>query len=162
MDLSEKVFLLAYDITTRASLGMKTKAKGTVTRLIKQCSTLGTGLNFADLYPSIKMLPLITGLQFKVHRIYRKTRAAFDTILAEHRAAIAPETTGHNDLEDLKDVLLKLQHQGDGHSLSNGNIIAVIMVNSYTFLFFSFLARLTTHLHIISYPMIYSPLIPVV
>nr|AMZ03385.1 cytochrome P450 CYP71D383 [Plectranthus barbatus] len=122
-DVSERVFRLAYDVTIRASLGKKTMYKGTVMTLIRECSQLGSGIIFVDLFPSIKILPLITGVQFRVHRIYRIVRAAFDAIIQERKC----KTAADDGLDDLTDVLLKLQQEGDQLPLTDGNITAVLM-----------------------------------
>ncbi|XP_047974279.1 desmethyl-deoxy-podophyllotoxin synthase-like [Salvia hispanica] len=123
VNLSEIVGLSAFDITSRASVGEETEEKETMAAAIQQGIALGSGLSVADLYPSNKLLPLITGMDFKIRKVFRQTDRVFESIIRRHRAA------GQSDerSEDLVDVLLKCQQDDAGVPLTNDNIKAVIL-----------------------------------
>lgn len=124
VNLSEIVGLSAYDITSRATVGEETEEKETMAAAIQQGITLGSGLSVSDLYPSNKLLPLLTGMNFKIMKVFRQTDRVFESILRRHRLA------GQSDerSEDLVDVLLKCQQDDAGVPLTNDNIKAVILV----------------------------------
>nr|AMZ03386.1 cytochrome P450 CYP71D381 [Plectranthus barbatus] len=121
-NLSERVYLSSFDITSRASIGKATEEKQTLTSSIKDAMKLG-GFNVADLYPSSKLLLLITGLNFRIQRVFRKTDRILDDLLSQHRSTSA--TTERP--EDLVDVLLKYQKEETEVHLNNDKIKAVIM-----------------------------------
>lgn len=147
VNVTDEGHLLAYDIVTRASVGAKTKDRLAIIHMIKKLSNFGAGFNAADLYPSIKWLPFLTGIQFKIQKMHRKMDAMFDGIIAEHRkAATAPG--GEEEFEDLLDTLIKYQSEGSELPLTDDTIKAVLLVsilttNSYvspsTIISFSFL-----------------------
>ena len=119
---------MSYDVTTRVVVGAKTRERGTVTSIIQESIRLGAGFMLADLYPSIKLLPLITGARFKAQRMYRKLDKLFDSIVEQHKAA-----GDGGDLEDLVDVLLRIQQDGTEFPLTTDNIKAVVLVSASSF-----------------------------
>ncbi|KAL1551825.1 cytochrome P450 71D10-like [Salvia divinorum] len=120
-NLSGILYLTSFDVTTRVVVGAKTKDRVTVISIIQESVQLAAGFMLADLYPSIKLLPLITGAQFKAQRMFLKFDKLFDNIIEQHRRDKAAE------LEDLVDVLLKIQQDGTEFPLTTDNIKAVIM-----------------------------------
>nr|UXG91342.1 3(S)-hydroxy-(+)-manool synthase [Callicarpa americana] len=127
-NLSERVYLSSFDITTRASIGKSTEEKGTITSAIKEVMKLGSGFTIADLYPSIRLLPLISGIKFKIERIFRQTDRILDSIINEHRVTKATKTDDAMERsEDLADVLLKYQEDEAEVRLTTDNIKAVVM-----------------------------------
>lgn len=127
VDLSERGHLLAYDIVTRASVGSRTKDRLRIIRMITKLSNFGAAFNAADFYPSVKLLPFLTGIQFKIQRMHGEMDAMFDGIIAEHRAAAA--SGGENEFEDLLDILLKCQKEGSELPLTDDDIKAVMLVS---------------------------------
>nr|AGN04218.1 cytochrome P450 [Salvia miltiorrhiza] len=122
-NLSEKLFLTSYDIITRAVVGARTAECGTMTSIIEEATQLGAGFMLADLYPSVKWLPLITGARFKIRRMHRKLDKLFSSIVEQHRSA--GDAAGV--FEDLVDVLLKIQRDGTELPLTIDNIKAVVL-----------------------------------
>ncbi|XP_047951265.1 salviol synthase-like [Salvia hispanica] len=126
-DLSGKLYLMTYDVSTRAVVGAKTEDRGAVTSVMQEGIRLGSGFMLADLYPSVKLLPLITGARFKIQRMYRKLDKLFNRIIDQHKAG-----GGDGDkVEDLVDVLLKIQQDGTEFPLTTDNIKAVVL-NMFT------------------------------
>ncbi|KAG8382301.1 hypothetical protein BUALT_Bualt05G0062600 [Buddleja alternifolia] len=123
INLSNRILLTSYDIITRVSLGKKTMEEGTFTSIIIETVKLLMGLSIADLYPSITLLPLISGLKLKMERMRHKTDRILDHIIEEHRMNAAE--TDH----DLTDVLIKCQQDGTT-KFTTDNIKAVLMVTS--------------------------------
>lgn len=96
-----------------------------LTCIIQECLQLATGFMLADLYPSISLLPLITGAQLKTQQMYHKLDKLLDSIIEQHKAA-----REGGEAEDLVDVLLKIQQHGTEFPLTTQNIKAVILVSA--------------------------------
>ncbi|XVE50818.1 hypothetical protein DITRI_Ditri01bG0194000 [Diplodiscus trichospermus] len=129
INLSEKIFSLSYGITSRAAFGKKSKGQLEFIRLVSEGLKLGVGLSLADMFPSIEVLKLITGLKNKAEKIHQASDKIVEDIVNKHkerRKRMIEE--GEQAVErDLVDVLLKLQEQGDLElPLTNDNIKAVI------------------------------------
>lgn len=149
VNLSERLHLCIFDIITGTSVGDKVEERALITRAIQESLALGSGFSMADLFPSIGLLPLITGAKFKIERIFRLTDRVFQSIIDRHRAAAAAATTDDaaERMEDLIDVLLKYQHEAEEEAaewnLTTENIKAVILVDfqshhDFKFCFFFF------------------------
>ncbi|KAK2985145.1 hypothetical protein RJ640_004826 [Escallonia rubra] len=128
INLSKKIFSLTYGITARAAFGEKGKDQELFLSLMEEIIELGSGFNIADMYPSVKWLEVISGLQPRFEKIHKKVDKILDNILNEHKnRTIMP--TGKGDAnEDLVDVLIRYQKHGDlEFPLTDSNIKAVIL-----------------------------------
>ncbi|CAJ2639987.1 unnamed protein product [Trifolium pratense] len=128
INLSEKLDSLAYGLTSREAFGAKVEDKEKFRKFMKDLSKIAAGFSLADLYPSIGTLPVLTGLRRKIEKIHRETDKILENIIRSHREknleTKAEEETG----EDLVDVLLKLQKDGDlEHPLSDNVVKATIL-----------------------------------
>ncbi|XP_059666542.1 desmethyl-deoxy-podophyllotoxin synthase-like isoform X2 [Cornus florida] len=131
LNLSKEILSSTYGITAKAAFGKKCHDQEEFISAAKVVIELGGGFNVADLFPSVKMLALISGLRPKLEKVHRKVDMVLDRIIVEHKAKkTATETTtdrGEAD-EDLVDVLLKVQEHGDlEFPLTINNIKSVIM-----------------------------------
>ncbi|XP_059669267.1 desmethyl-deoxy-podophyllotoxin synthase-like [Cornus florida] len=115
INLTEKFFSMTYSITAKAVIGKKFHGRKEFISLVKETIELGGGLNIADLYPSFKMLALITGLGTRIEKTHQKIDRTLTNIIDEHKARkVAAQTSdGEVDHEDLVDVLLRLQKEGN-------------------------------------------------
>ncbi|CAI9087716.1 OLC1v1021861C1 [Oldenlandia corymbosa var. corymbosa] len=90
---------------------------------------IAAAFNIADIFPSIKLFHLISGVKTKLERFREKVDSIFDTIIDEHRVNQAPKTDEPEATSDLVDVLLKY-HQEDEKlefSLTSDNLKAVLL-----------------------------------
>ncbi|KAG6395634.1 hypothetical protein SASPL_141757 [Salvia splendens] len=127
IDLSERLYLALYDITSRAAVKAKTGEREAMVSIIVESLKLASGFMMADLYPSIKLLPLISGARFKTRRMRRKLDEVLDGIIQHHRA---PRNSDDDDDDDAKfegflDILLKFGKDG---TITTDNIKAVLLV----------------------------------
>ncbi|XP_057770327.1 cytochrome P450 71D10-like [Salvia miltiorrhiza] len=130
-NLSDKLYLTSYDVITRASVKAKTKEREAVVAVIIESLKVGAGFLLSDFYPSINLLPVITGALFRIQRVHRKFDKLLDGIIKQHRARAAANTTTNGQIvddddkyEDFVDVLLKFERDG---SLTTANIKAVLL-----------------------------------
>ncbi|XVE50814.1 hypothetical protein DITRI_Ditri01bG0193600 [Diplodiscus trichospermus] len=130
INFSEKIFPLSYGITARAAFGKKSKGQEEFIRIISEAVKLGSGFSLADMFPSVEVLKLITGLKNKVKKLHQASDRILEDIVNEHKEKRNRMVEAGNERaidEDLVDVLLQLQERGDlEFPLTNDHIKAVI------------------------------------
>ncbi|KAF6153764.1 hypothetical protein GIB67_000997 [Kingdonia uniflora] len=127
INLSEKVFSLTNDITSRAAFGEKCKDKHVFLSTMKQVLTFASGFHLADLFPSIKFLHVISGAKPKIEKLQREIDSILNVIIKEHKENKMWANTGESE-EDLVDVLLRVQDASDlDFPITADNIKAVIL-----------------------------------
>nr|ASW21049.1 cytochrome P450 CYP71D2 [Scutellaria baicalensis] len=127
VDLSRRGYLLSFEVTTRATIGKKTdQEQKAITSAITDILKLGSGLSLPDLFPSSKLLPVISGANYNVNRIFRQADTILESIMKQHRAYRAVKSSDER-LEDLADVLLQHQEDKDELPLTNETIKGVVM-----------------------------------
>ncbi|KAL7159519.1 hypothetical protein ABFS83_01G032500 [Erythranthe nasuta] len=126
VNLTEKLYSCAYSLISRATFGKKSEANERLLSIIKEAVVLAAGFNVADVYPSIKLLQMMSGLRRKVKKLHGEADCILDDIIHEHRYSKNEKQT--SDI-DLLDVLLGFQGGDDGIDipLTTDNIKAVIM-----------------------------------
>ncbi|XP_058069013.1 desmethyl-deoxy-podophyllotoxin synthase-like [Magnolia sinica] len=131
INLTEKIFTFTNNVISRATIGKRCKDREQYVSVMKESIKMIGGFSVSDLFPSWKFLPVITGMKFRVERIHRE----FDRILADiieerkrESMVVADEKEGASDSEDLLDVLLKLQQDGDFEfPITTNNVKAILL-----------------------------------
>ncbi|XP_059653708.1 desmethyl-deoxy-podophyllotoxin synthase-like [Cornus florida] len=109
INLTEKVFSMTYSVVAKVAVGKKFHGQQEFLSLLRETMVVAGGFDVADLFPSLKILPSISGLRPRVEKIHRKIDEIFTNIIDEHKAR-----DGEVDHEqDLIDVLLKVQEKGN-------------------------------------------------
>jgi cytochrome P450 len=131
INLSRKLFSVAYNITTRAAFSKLRKEEEIFVPLVQGIIQVAAGFNIGDLFPSIKLLPWITGMRSRMERLHQEADRILESIIKEHRARKAEgNSSNESKADDLVDVLLDLQEHGNlAFSLTTDNIKAVILVS---------------------------------
>ncbi|KAK6266609.1 hypothetical protein QUC31_017447 [Theobroma cacao] len=130
VNLSEKIFSMTYGITSRAAFGKKSKGQEEFIRIMTEAIKLSGGFCLADLYPSNKLLKLISGVRLKLEKLQRASDRILEDIVNEHKEKTnrTSETGNQQEEDDLLDVLLKLQQSSDLEiPLTNDKIKAIIL-----------------------------------
>ncbi|GLT26373.1 hypothetical protein SLA2020_014450 [Shorea laevis] len=126
INLSEKIFSLTYGITSRAAFGSKCKDQDAYISIVKAIVEMSTGFSLAEMYPSIKVLQVFSGMKRKLENLFQESDRILTGILDEHREEIKVEKGQAR--EDLVTSLLKLQENGDlEFPLTDTDIKAVIL-----------------------------------
>ncbi|KAF2305570.1 hypothetical protein GH714_006825 [Hevea brasiliensis] len=120
---------LTYSISSRAAFGKIWKGEEIFIPTVKKLIQLFGGFSLADVYPSIKLLHLISTVRPKLERLHQIVDKIFENIIDEHRARKAVgKSSARCEEEDFVDVLLNLQdHANLEFPLTNDNIKGVIM-----------------------------------
>jgi hypothetical protein len=131
INLSEMLDSFSYGLTSREAFGSKVKDKERFRKLMKDLSKIASGFSFADLYPSIGILPVLTGLRKKIEKLHSEIDKILQNIVRSHKEKNLEIKGMEETGEDLVDVLLKLQNYGDlEHPLSDIIVKATILVST--------------------------------
>jgi len=131
VNMTKKFVALSCDIISKAAFGSKCKDQEAYLSFMKEFLRLSSGLSLAEAYPSIKVLPLITGMKQKFENLFQQSEKVVQGILDDHKERMMVETTcqGQEEEEDFVTALLKLQKNGDLEiPLADADIKAVIWV----------------------------------
>ena len=147
INLTEKIFSTTYRITSRAAFGKECKDQEKFISVMKEAGEAAASFNIIDVFPSVKLLHLISGVSAKLEKMHQEVDRIMGNIINEH---IEQKATKADDkdagAEDLVDVLLKFHHEHSGDnefSLTISNIKAVIMVSIYIYIYIFTFCMLT-------------------
>ncbi|KAK4386754.1 Premnaspirodiene oxygenase [Sesamum angolense] len=110
MDLAQKVLSYTNDVVCRAAFGKSCGGKDEFLPLIIEFGTSSGGFDVADLFPSVKFLPLVTGLRTKLMKMHHKIDQVLNVIIDEHMERLR---LGQHAEEDLVDVLIRFKEKGN-------------------------------------------------
>ncbi|KAF7145716.1 hypothetical protein RHSIM_Rhsim04G0014400 [Rhododendron simsii] len=129
INLSKKIYSLAFGIVGRAAFGKKSKYQEELISIVEEANPLIAGFTIVDMYPSVKLLEVITGFRRKLEEMSEKQDRVLESIVREHKERKKAESgKGEAEGEDLVDVLLRIQKQGDlEYPLTDDNIKAVLL-----------------------------------
>ncbi|KAM7508361.1 hypothetical protein LguiA_018814 [Lonicera macranthoides] len=133
VNLSQEIYSLTYKIICRAAFGKRCEYESTFKLLMNEIVSLAGGLDVSDLFPSVKLLHILSRMKPKLEKLHRKVDQMLDDIIDEHRKNLASakkDNTNDDDTEeeDLLDVLLKAtESEGLEFPITSSNIKAVIL-----------------------------------
>ncbi|CAL5405392.1 unnamed protein product [Camellia sinensis] len=127
INLSKRIFSHTYGVTARAAFGKKSRDQEEF--IIDEALKLFGGFSVADMYPSVKLLQVMSGMRRKLEKLHKRVDQILESIVNEHRERKMERESGRGEAEDLVDVLLRVQKGGDlEFPLTDDNIKAVILV----------------------------------
>ncbi|KAK7299944.1 hypothetical protein RJT34_10774 [Clitoria ternatea] len=129
INLSEKINSVAYGLTSRIAFGEKSKDQQVYIELMKDVPEVAGGFSVADLYPSIGVLTVLTGIRTKAEKLHREMDRILENIVRDHRDKnLESQVVGEENGKHLVDVLLRLQKNGDlKHPLTDSIVKATIL-----------------------------------
>lgn len=133
VNMTEQLFSHTSSMVCRAAFGQVSKGdQYEFVQLMKQVAALGGGFGIADLFPSYKILHVLTRLKPKLLKIHHKMDIIFESLIKEHvkNQNRKKKFNVDSDQEDLIDVLLRIRDSGDlQFPITNDNIKAIIFVS---------------------------------
>ncbi|KAH6786299.1 hypothetical protein C2S52_005851 [Perilla frutescens var. hirtella] len=123
INLTAELNTWTYAFTATAALGKKTKEQEALIPAIKTMAKLAAGFDIAELFPSIKLLQMVSGLRRKLIRVHHEVDRILEHEVEQHKES----TTVMKSHEDLLDVLLKFQGDGAELPLTNDNVKSVML-----------------------------------
>ncbi|XP_054790810.1 cytochrome P450 71D10-like [Prosopis cineraria] len=129
MDLGKKILPITNSIVARAAFGKRTKNVEEILSNLAFGIQLASGLSISDLFPSLKILRVITGTEAKVKKVHTVIDRMLDNIINDHKEKNQSHTNnGEPKEEDLVDVLLRIQKENNLEiPLTLDNIKGVIL-----------------------------------
>ncbi|KAL8252594.1 hypothetical protein R6Q59_036287 [Mikania micrantha] len=125
VNVTEKIFTMMNVISFRVSVGSRCKNQAKLLELIEQILSAAGGFDVADLYPSFKLLHLVSGLRKKLMKIHHDVDEMFEGIISDH---LDRRAAGETDHGDLLDVMLRLKDEGGlQFPITNDNIKAILL-----------------------------------
>ncbi|KAH1096032.1 hypothetical protein J1N35_012953 [Gossypium stocksii] len=127
INLSKKIFSLTYGITSRAAFSEKCKDQEAFISIITRVSKLSGRFTIADMFPSLKLLELLSG-RLEFEKLHKEADRILEDIIAEHQERRKIYGGASEEMKDLVDILLDLQENSKlEFPLSVDNIKAIIL-----------------------------------
>ncbi|KAK1380658.1 hypothetical protein POM88_027402 [Heracleum sosnowskyi] len=112
VNISEKVSNIANSITCRSTIGKRCKYQHELIEATENIAYWGAGFFMADLFPSMLVFPVLSGMKPALQKVRRELDHIFDYIINEHKEKLATRKEQGTKLEaeeeDLVDILLRI------------------------------------------------------
>ncbi|KAJ1441274.1 Cytochrome P450 [Sesbania bispinosa] len=132
INLSKMINSLVYGLISRVALGGKSEDQEAFITVMKDVIKIIASFSIADLFPSIEVLQVLTGIRSKAEKLHQEIDRILEKIVNDHRE-VSSETRAINEKagEDLVDVLLRLQKQNNlDHPITDSNIKANMLIST--------------------------------
>ncbi|CAL5053949.1 unnamed protein product [Urochloa decumbens] len=110
VNLSELITVYAADSAVRTIIGSSFKDRDAFLTLLERMVKMVAKMSLPDLYPSSRLAMLVSRMPGKMKRQRQELVAFIDNVVREHEESRA---AGNDGKEDLLDVLLRIQREGD-------------------------------------------------
>ncbi|CAI9088253.1 OLC1v1022534C1 [Oldenlandia corymbosa var. corymbosa] len=132
VNLTKLIISSVYAATTRVAFGKKNSEREAFISTVHEFLQLASGFSFDDIYPSMKLLHVFSGVKSKLNSLHKKADRILNNIIKDHKSGFAANTGNNNHPDqahrDLVDVLLKYHDDENlDFSLTNDNIKAVLL-----------------------------------
>uniref|UniRef100_A0ACD5ZE31 Uncharacterized protein n=1 Tax=Avena sativa TaxID=4498 RepID=A0ACD5ZE31_AVESA len=109
VNLSELLSAYAADSSVRAIVGSRFKDRDAFLAILQRGLKLFAGMSLPDLYPSSRLAMLVSRTPGRMRQHRQQVTAFMDAVVREHQENRAAD----DEEEDLLDVLLRIQREGD-------------------------------------------------
>ncbi|CAI0378855.1 unnamed protein product [Linum tenue] len=128
LNFSRMLFSLTHGIAARVTFGKKYNGQDEFIPVVENITRAAGGFSLADLYPSVKLLHVLSGMRSTLLKLRGEADRMLGCIIADHRSRGSTEDSASGEVDDLVDVLLRLQGNGElDFPLTDDNIKAVIL-----------------------------------
>ncbi|PPR99249.1 hypothetical protein GOBAR_AA21418 [Gossypium barbadense] len=104
INLREMLCNSSYNITLRTAFAARCKQHAAFISIARKLVEAASGFSTTDLFPSVKLLPMISGMRAKLERWHHDLDAMLETIIEEHRAGNANPKDSDDVTDDLVDL----------------------------------------------------------
>nr|XP_016488784.1 PREDICTED: premnaspirodiene oxygenase-like [Nicotiana tabacum] len=130
INVTERILWYESSMTCKAAFGELLKDQKKFILIVRELTELSGGFSVADIFPSIKILHLLSGMKGRILNTHKRVDAIVEDVINEHIKNLANGKAGNGALggEDLVDVLLRLKESGELQiPITNDNIKAVMI-----------------------------------
>ncbi|KAK6778657.1 hypothetical protein RDI58_025375 [Solanum bulbocastanum] len=130
INVTERILWYQSSITCKAAFGELLKDQEKFVGILRELMEVASGFNLADIFPSIKILRVLSGLKSRILKVHKNVAVIVEDVINEHKKNIASGKKGNGAFggEDLVDVLLRLKESGELKiPITNDNIKAIII-----------------------------------
>jgi len=115
INVTERILWYQSSITCKAAFGELLKDQEKFLGILRELMEMAGGFNLADIFPSIKILHVVSGLRSRILKVHKNVDAIVEDVINEHKKNIASGKKGNGAFggEDLVDVLLRLMESGE-------------------------------------------------
>ncbi|CAL9774280.1 unnamed protein product [Musa acuminata subsp. burmannicoides] len=115
ISLREKLLRMSNAIISRAAIGARSKHQETFILVAREANDVFGRLYAVDMFPSLKLIHVLSGAKFKLQRIRRRLDKIFDDIVKEHevKAKMNKVRQVAEVEEDIVDALLRLKDESE-------------------------------------------------
>ncbi|GAB4859136.1 hypothetical protein Ancab_040392 [Ancistrocladus abbreviatus] len=85
INLSDKIYSISMGITTKAAFGKRSDDKEKMVSLLKEITIIGSGFCLADMFPSNKLLHLMSTVRCRAEKLHQMVDPILEKIIADHR-----------------------------------------------------------------------------
>ncbi|KAK4725026.1 hypothetical protein R3W88_027805 [Solanum pinnatisectum] len=130
INITERISWYQSSITCKAAFGELLKDQEKFIGLVKELVKLAGGFSVADIFPSIKILHVLSGFKSRILKVHKNVNVIVEDVINEHKKNIASGKKGNGAFggENLVDVLLRLRESGELKTpITNDNIKAIMV-----------------------------------
>ncbi|CAA0843289.1 Cytochrome P450 71B34 [Striga hermonthica] len=130
VDLTKRMLEFVSMSVCRAVFGgVGVKDRAAMVEMMKEAATMAAGFELADLFPSFKLLRVLSLNRVKLVRMRRRLDRILDEMLEEHRRK---GRSGEFGGEDIVDVLIRMQRDGELQFPITDDYIKGIVFNMFS------------------------------
>ncbi|KAM0843603.1 hypothetical protein ACQ4PT_057624 [Festuca glaucescens] len=130
-NLSEMLAAYVADSSVRTIIGSSFKDRAALQRMMDHGAKLVASMSLPDLYPTSRLAMLVSLMPRRVKRHRQKASEFMDNVVRVHQESRTAAAKDDKDQEDLLDVLLRIQRQGDRQfPMSTDNIKAILSLST--------------------------------
>ncbi|XP_006339045.1 premnaspirodiene oxygenase-like [Solanum tuberosum] len=130
INVTERISWYESSNTCKAAFGELLKDQEKFIGIVRELAELTGGFSVANIFPSIKILHVLSGLRSRIMKVHKNVDVIVEDIINEHKKNIASGKKGNGAFggEDLVDVLLRLRESGELKTpITNDNIKAIMI-----------------------------------
>ncbi|XP_004249519.1 premnaspirodiene oxygenase [Solanum lycopersicum] len=130
INVTKQISWYESSITCKAAFGELLKDQEKFIGIVRELAELTGGFSVANIFPSIKILHVLSGVRSRILKVHENVDAIVEDIISDHKRNIASGKRGNGAFggEDLVDVLLRLMESGALKiPITNDNIKAIMI-----------------------------------
>ncbi|PHT36655.1 Cytochrome 71D6 [Capsicum baccatum] len=99
INITEQISWYESSITCKAAFGELLKDQDKFIQILRELVELAVGFSVADIFPSIKILHVLSGLRKRILKVHKNTGAIVEDVINEHKKNIASGKKGNAGTE---------------------------------------------------------------